>query len=131
MVLRKEVIAPMIRATAIHSWNVFENSDHVLATQPRLELIQKIFNTCKLVDNLEAFYVPLFTDFLPDTPSPFGSGGSSTKNPRTRSPHSPRKKSKDKKENKLFRSAEVDDAVSESESKKERVCICICTLLFF
>ena len=131
MVLRKEIIAPLIRATAIHAWHAFENPDHVLASQSRFDLIQKIFDTCKIVDSLETFYVPLFTDFPPDTPSPFSnsSASPSTGSKPSRGNRSPRKKlvkDKEKVSQKYIRS--IDDEEVE-EGKRERVCIFSCFFL--
>merc|ERR1711879_522579 len=62
----------------------------ILPSQPRLELIQRIYNTCKLVDCLEDFYVPLFCDLPPDAVGPLGKKGTARSPRRVRSTKSVR-----------------------------------------
>ena len=70
MVVRKEILGQMIRATAIHSWEIYENPDHTSPTQPRLDMIEKIYQSCKQLDNLEQFYTQQFTELPQDSVGP-------------------------------------------------------------
>lgn len=70
MVLRKSVLGDLIRATAVNAHELFGNSERILPLQPRLDLIRKIYNSCKQVDTLETFYCLQFTDLPADTVSP-------------------------------------------------------------
>ena len=70
MVLRKSVLGELIRATAVNAHELFGNAEHILPSQPRLDLIKKIYSSCKQIDTLESFYCHQFSELNSDSVSP-------------------------------------------------------------